>query len=237
MTTPDWQPTQVPAGRPRLQARRSRWPKVLLAVLLVPVILFAAFVGLLWFQVHGGWPGLRAGLVASPRPDDPAVSEAKTHALQVIETDLAALRISGEFTPDLRKDDDSCRRGQHNWKVNDDHAWKCSMYGMQLFAFSGGFHETVFGLGGRLAADGWEDDLGIHWVLSVYGDRTTVDQLPPAIYTRAGTQLSFGFVEKRSVGPILGLEDWPDGAAAAEHILRSQDYVLVVGYSRDYYQS
>lgn len=200
---PPWPgpPANAQAARRRLPV----WAKVVLGVVATLVVLVVGAV--VWFlaMLNGGLDDLLD--LGGPSPDDKRVVDAREAHAEV----LAA--VLGEVVADrdvvATTQDDGCREGQHNWKIDDPYDLSCSQRTVALVQGGAvdGFRADMEALDAALVADGWEADWSsMDEVLTGYWDRRedVLDhnsgwdypaRMPSAGYVRDGVSLSVSWVQ------------------------------------------
>lgn len=214
--------------------RFGRRTKVIV-FLVIPVVLVLGFGGKVWWDLNGGWPGARAPFVTAPNPTDPALVARKADAQKTVAADLTV--IEG-MTPAERFDSDECVKGQNNVKHVDGYVWQCSITGLQLYGFGGGFRKGMASLQSRLEAQGWTPE--VEDILTIVDEpvyhEADVRNYPSIFYQRNGTRLELGFAPKGWHTEFTSFSGWPQADAAAAGLAKRRN-VLGVRYFRVYFEN
>ncbi len=147
--------------------RFPRWAKVILSVVAAIVICVLALFGVLWWNLEGGWDGIRRPAQA----DDRAVVRARADVREPLrattaETDGALRATLGEPVTGTV---DSCEPGQNNWKVHDGYTLRCTAGHVLLYTAAPQTPlDTVVAQTRHLADAGWRPEP--EFDLEVYGD-------------------------------------------------------------------
>jgi hypothetical protein len=201
----------------------------------IPLLVVLAFGGTWWWNLNGGWPGVRAPFVTAPNPADPALVARKTEAQKIVAADLGV--VEG-MTPDQRFDSDECVEGQNNVKHVDGYVWQCSITGVQLYGFGGDFRAAMASLQSRLDAQGWTaegDDILTIVDQPIYHE-ADVRGYPSVSYVRNGTRLELEFAPKGWHTEFTSFYAWPPAEAATTKLVRHQ-HVLLARYYRVYFEN
>jgi hypothetical protein len=188
----------------------------------------------------------------SPVMTDPAVSPLRDAAVASMEAEFSAIADQASLRSGPSGAATSCVEGQHNWYVNEDYDYRCSVASAHLYGWSDGFAAVMTRIDAVMTKDGWTGDgpgaIGDYQqtVTTLLGkgysparaEASALNWLQPVGYHRAGEWVTFTFVgttnEGESFYPI-DLGDGIDSRAAVAEILASGP-VVEIRTIREFYR-
>ncbi|MGH2687597.1 MAG: hypothetical protein ACRDKW_02150 [Actinomycetota bacterium] len=233
-------------------ARRTRVLLVIVAGLVV--IAGGTF---LWLTValSGGLGSWLETLQGAPGAEEIDAARAPALAAVRLEHDLLA---RGAFPAGAAESvHDACYEGQHNFKIQDPYAHRCTLRVTRYHGLDGDFREQVLALAGRLTSLGWSGG-DLERVVTGYLDRnggttagTGVGDLPsPLPYRKAGNSLELRYADRATADlepyhyaqivnfggatPFHEREELVDVPAVVRDVTAAHPFLLVVSIETHY---
>jgi len=227
------------------------------------VVVIAAAVCVLGLLAYGGLVALfiysaDAGSAHQPSPamTDPAVSSRRDAAVASVEKDFTRISARLPLRAGQGGSHAGCYQGRHNYKVNDDYAYSCTVWAGRFYGWSGEFPDFLVRFDRVMYDQGWTNTEAAS-LITRYHDNiarltkqgvspakakvAALDQLYSISYYRGSAQLDVDFAGSTKHSDYetswMWLSDEVDSKAAVGELLKKDTGVMLIREYREFFRN